>query len=380
MTADTVGGVWTYSMVLARQLAGWDVEVCLVTLGKKMSAAQKKETAAIPKLRVFESDYKLEWMEDPWDDLDKAGRWLLQLEEELQPDLVHLNSYAFAPLPWVTPVLMVCHSCVFTWWQQVKGEMPDEKWSHYYEIVKQSLRTTDKLVAVSHTYALEMAHCYDISLDHIHVIYNGLYPADYSAREKKDIVFGMGRIWDEGKNYRIAEEIVSELVWPVVVAGYSPDPWKSALQRNKDPDGVPDGVPNGARDEVATGANRITFTGLLNKDDVVRQLAEASIFILPSRYEPFGLSALEAGLSRCALVLSDIPTLREIWQEAALYAPPDDPTMWTEQINRLIDDQPLRKYMAQKAYETALQFTSRKMASRYLELYKELLHSNILSV
>ena len=366
MTADTVGGVWTYSMVLARQLAGWNIEVCLVTLGKKMSAGQKKEVAAIPRLRVFESDYKLEWMEDPWEDLEKAGRWLLQLEEELQPDLVHLNSYAFAPLPWVTPVLLVCHSCVFTWWQQVKGEMPDDKWSRYYEIVKQSLRTTDKLVAVSHTYALEMAHCYDIPLNHIQVIYNGLYPTDYSVREKKDVVFGMGRIWDEGKNYRIAEETVSELAWPVVLAGHSPDPWKSALQGNKEPE--------------AAGANRITYTGVLNKEEVVRQLGEASIFILPSRYEPFGLSALEAGLSRCALVLSDIPTLREIWQEAALYAPPDDAAMWAEQINRLIADEPLRKYMAQKAWETALQFTSRKMASQYLVLYKELLHSNILSV
>ena len=372
MTADTVGGVWTYCIVLARQLAGWNIEVCLVTLGKKMSAGQKKEAAAIPQLRVFESDYKLEWMEDPWDDLEKAGRWLLQLEEELQPDLVHLNSYAFASLPWITPVLLVCHSCVFTWWQQVKGEMPDEKWSHYYEIVKQSLRTSDKLVAVSNTYAQEMAHCYDIPLDHIHVIYNGLYPTDYSAGEKRDVVFGMGRIWDVGKNYRIAEEIVSQLAWPVVIAGHSPDALKSALQGNRDLAGVP-----GA---TAAGPNRISFAGSLKKEEVVRQLAEASIFLLPSRYEPFGLSALEAGLSRCALVLSDIPTLREIWQEAALYAPPDDTARWAEQINKLIADKPLRKYMAQKAWETALQFTSRKMASQYLVLYKELLHSNILSV
>ena len=42
--------------------------------------------------------------------------------------------------------------------------------------------------------------------------------------------------------------------------------------------------------------------------------AHAAIYCLPARYEPFGLSVLEAGLSGCALVLGDIPSLREIWR------------------------------------------------------------------
>ena len=57
---------------------------------------------------------------------------------------------------------------------------------------------------------------------------------------------------------------------------------------------------------------------------LARKMAEASIYALPARYEPFGLSALEAALSGCALVLGDIPSLREIWGPAAIYVPADD--------------------------------------------------------
>ena len=53
-------------------------------------------------------------------------------------------------------------------------------------------------------------------------------------------------------------------------------------------------------------------------------LRRATIFALPARYEPFGLSALEAGLAGCALVLGDIP-MREVWHDAAMFVPPEQP-------------------------------------------------------
>ena len=363
MTTDTVGGVWTYSMVLARELAKLGVETCLVTLGRRMNPQQRKEAAAVPGMLVFESDYKLEWMEEPWDDLRQAGEWLLKLEEELQPDLVHLNSYGFASLPWITPVLMVCHSCVYTWWQHVKGNNPGKEWDHYFELVKNSLKTTDKLVAVSHVYAQEMADSYHIPLENIHVIYNGLNPADYAARAKKEYVLGMGRLWDEGKNYRIAESIISNVGWPIVIAGDSQNPG------NKTNDGA-----------VRAPVSDITYTGPLSRDEIQNHLEEAAVFMLPSLYEPFGLSALEAALCQCALVLSDIPTLREIWQESALYAPPNDTAKWAEQINKLTSDAGLRIEMAHRANETAKYFTAEKMASGYMALYHDIFHSNLCSV
>ena len=52
--------------------------------------------------------------------------------------------------------------------------------------------------------------------------------------------------------------------------------------------------------------------------------AAAAIYALPARYEPFGLSVLEAAQHGCALVLGDIDSLRENWDGAALFVDPDD--------------------------------------------------------
>ena len=62
--------------------------------------------------------------------------------------------------------------------------------------------------------------------------------------------------------------------------------------------------------------------GRLSAGELADWYARAAIYALPARYEPFGLSALEAALSGCALVLGDIPSLREIWGDAALFVPP----------------------------------------------------------
>src|SRR3954447_23043730 len=76
LTTDTVGGVWTYAVELARGLAPHGVEVLLATMGAPLTDAQRADVAPLPHVRVAESRFKLEWMDDPWDDVAAAGRWL----------------------------------------------------------------------------------------------------------------------------------------------------------------------------------------------------------------------------------------------------------------------------------------------------------------
>ena len=122
MTADTVGGVWTYAVELARGLTANGVHVSLATMGAPLSREQRSEVQ-FNDVQVFESSYKLEWMENPWQDVDAAGEWLLDLDDRLQPDLIHLNNYAHGKLDWRAPVLMVGHSCVYSWWRAVHGDL-----------------------------------------------------------------------------------------------------------------------------------------------------------------------------------------------------------------------------------------------------------------
>lgn len=121
MTADTLGGVWTYALELVKGLAPHGTHVHLATLGAPLSAGQWQQVAALPNLTIHESTYKLEWMENPWDDVAQASEWLLGLADQLQPDLVHLNNLVHRHLAWGRPALVVVHSCVLSWWQAVKG-------------------------------------------------------------------------------------------------------------------------------------------------------------------------------------------------------------------------------------------------------------------
>src|SRR5215210_7845864 len=88
MTADTLGGVWQYSMELANGLAAEGVRVLLATLGRPPSRTQYAEARAVPSLELHAGQYKLPWMNEPWREVAAGGEWLLQLAEASHPDLV----------------------------------------------------------------------------------------------------------------------------------------------------------------------------------------------------------------------------------------------------------------------------------------------------
>ena len=122
MTADAVGGVWTYSLELADALSARGVEVSLAVMGGAPSAGQRTELARVAASRSARvRPFALEWMEDPWQDVERAGDVAAPLAERLEPDIVHLNGYVHAASPWAAPVLVVAHSCVLSWCEAVRG-------------------------------------------------------------------------------------------------------------------------------------------------------------------------------------------------------------------------------------------------------------------
>jgi glycogen synthase len=317
-------------------------------MGPIPSEAQKQQAKAIPNLGLYESNYQLEWMEDPWDEVARAGEWLLELERQLQPDIIHLNGYSHAALPWVKPVCTVAHSCVLSWWGAVHGEPIPDCWSHYRTAVTQGIRLSDHLVAPSFAMLEMLRKIYGL-LPASSVIYNGTSPRGFGPAEKHPIVFAAGRLWDKAKNIEAVMECARELSWQFVIAG--------------------DGKPN-----LVTTEN-VLLIGRVSPQVVAHYMAIASIYCLPARYEPFGLSVLEAAFSGCALVLGDIGSLRELWNGAAVFVPPDDRFALTQTLSELMEDDRKRRKLAELAKQRAKQFTAKRMAASYLELYERLLQS-----
>jgi len=345
MTADTVGGVWMYALELAHALASHGVEVVLATMGAPLSAHQRVAVAALDNVRVHESTYRLEWMENAWADVDRAGDWLMDLESRECPDLVHLNGYAHGTLAWDAPVLMVGHSCVRSWWDAVKGAAAPAEWTEYTRRTRAGLQAAHAVVAPSGAMRDALHHHYG-PFEDVRVVFNAR-SGPFRAGVKEPFVLSAGRLWDEGKNVAALARVAGALTWPVYVAGSTTAP-----------------------DGSTARLGELRPLGQLSRDQLAAWFARAAVYALPARYEPFGLSVLEAALSGCALVLGDIPSLRELWSGAAVFVAPDDDEALLAALREVQEKPALRQSLAARAYLRALTFTPQRMAEGYLVAYE----------
>jgi glycosyltransferase involved in cell wall biosynthesis len=361
VTADAVGGVFTYAAELARGLAARGVEVALAVEGTP-ARDQLELLEGIPGLSIHARPFRLEWMEDPWDDVGAAGEWLLELERLERPDVVHLDAFAHAALPFRAPRLVVAHSCVLSWWSAVRGGAAPPEWDRYRAAVRAGLDGADVVVAPSAAMLDALVRHHGPVRDG-RVVPNGRDPARFPPGEKEDLVVGSGRVWDEAKNAAALVRIAPRLRWPIAIAGEAARPGAAA-----EPGSPPQPGP-GARDGRAGPARLL---GRLRERALAGWLARAAIHAHPARYEPFGLGVLEAALAGCALVLGDIDSLRERWDGAAAFAPPDDDDAIAGAIEELATDGVRRRALAARARARALALSPERMALGYLALYREL--------
>jgi glycogen synthase len=360
MTADPLGGVWTYALDLCRGLERHGVDVVLATMGAALSPDRWRDVRGVRNVTVAESAYRLEWMSEPWTDVVAAGEWLLELERRVAPDVVHLNGYVHAALPWSAPVLVVAHSCVLSWWRAVHGRNAPPEWDRYRAAVAAGLGAADLVIAPTRVMLDDMLACHDVRVPCC-VVPNGRHDdpgagaADAKGHREEaappppQFVFGAGRVWDHGKNLRALAAAAPLMRWPVYVAGS-------------------DVAPDGAR-HVLPGVRHL---GVLDSHAMREWHRRASVFVHPSVYEPFGLAPLEAAQAGSALVLGDIPSLREVWGDAALYVPPSDPAAIAAAVNRLAAEPRLLARLGEAARHRARALTASRMADAYREHYASL--------
>lgn len=347
MTTDTVGGVWTYSCALASALVAAGADVHLVTMGPRARSYQRTMLRD-HRVGLIETDLALEWQDPEGCDIANARRVLSRLEGELGPDLVHLNSFREATFDWRAPTLVVAHSCVNSWGLACHDMdwLGEPRWRNYTEAVAAGLSKTQAWVSPSRAFHDVIEELYQPGT-HGSVIWNGIAPQAPGTR-KQSFIFAAGRLWDRAKNIAALAEAAQGLRWPLLVAGPA------------------DG----------STASGVTSLGELPHRALRARLQRAAIFASPALYEPFGLSVLEAAASGCALVLSDIPTLRELWSGAAVFVDPCDTAALRRALADLSTDHSRRAELQHAAYERSLDYSLARMTGAYLRLYQELLASS----
>jgi glycosyltransferase involved in cell wall biosynthesis len=363
VTADTLGGVWTYTRELVTGLVRRGERVTLVSFGNIPSVAQTRWMDNLIDFEYRPTAFKLEWMLDSEADMAASAQYLEAVVEETRPDLLHLSQFYYGSLACDVPRLVVAHSDVVSWWMAVhKSSPPETDWLRWYrQIVTRGLSAATAVIAPSR-WMLEQVENYYGRSAHAAVIHNGRTPALFNPHiSKEDKIVTVGRLWDSGKNVSLL--LRHEMPGQVHIVGSDrhPELQSSAFAAET------------IRPNVHLDAEQ-------EEAQLGQTLARAGIYVATSQYEPFGLAPLEAALSRCALIASDIPSFRELWENAAVFFCNNDSASLQAAITRLLCDRGLRREKANLAYHHALRsFTADRMVSDYMNLYRALTPAHAIS-
>jgi glycogen(starch) synthase len=358
VTADTVGGVWTYSRELVTGLLRLGARVTLVSFGDLPTSGQTRWMESI-RGRRFDyrpTAFKLEWMQDSAADMKASSEYLRGVIRETEPGLLHFSQFYYGALDCDVPRVVVAHSDVVSWWAAVHGqEPPQTSWMSWYrEAVARGLEGATAVIAPSQ-WMLDQVQRHYLKPHRASVIYNGRTPAVFNPHaNKEERIVTAGRLWDEAKNAGIF--LRGDMPAPVLIVGADHH------------SGLPDKL-----FALQNNTAKVQLQCHQDEEKMVQILACSSIYAAPSKYEPFGLAPVEAALSRCALVASDIPSLRELWQDAAVFFKNNDPQDLRRALELLVHDPSRRHRYADVAYNHARRkFSAARMVSEYLELYRTL--------
>ncbi|WP_022681701.1 glycosyltransferase family 4 protein [Sphingobium bisphenolivorans] len=346
MTADAVGGVWTYALDLAQQLAPHGYRTTLAILGPSPDAAQRAAMERVEGLSWIDTGLPLDWTAPDAASVRATATALATLAGELRPDLFQVNAPALACArhPDI-PLIVATHSCMATWWDAMEsGPMPaDFAWRT--DLAREGLAQADRCVVPTAAFGEAVARCYGLGTAPM-AVHNGRLTKPPQPSAPHDCVFTAGRLWDRAKNVQTMDAVAGRLAIPFKAAGSLAGP-------------------NGERVEP----RHLCLLGQVDGDRMAQCLSARPVFVSAARYEPFGLAVLEAAAAGCALVLSDIPTFRELWDGAALFLPPDDDKGFARVIEGLIGDVRWRAEMGEEAAIRAQRYSAQNMADQMAQLY-----------
>jgi glycosyltransferase involved in cell wall biosynthesis len=126
--------------------------------------------------------------------------------------------------------------------------------------------------------------------------------------------------------------------------------------------------------KFSDGNAGIAIKGPQSESQLRGLYSRAAMYAGTARYEPSGMSILEAALSRCTLILNDIPSLRELWGPAAVYFKTNEADSLAEAVRILSGDLQMRRNFANRAFQRAREcFNAHRMTDNYIQLYRSVL-------
>jgi len=250
----------------------------------------------------------------------------------------------------------------------IKGEL---KWV----LQKYSLQKADAVIADSICSKKDIIRYAKVPEDKIHVVY--LAAGEEFKKMEKSSILGSIR-----KKYNLPDKFVlyvGDVTWnknlprlieavmkinvPLVMVG------KALIEKNFDRNN-PWNQDLVKVQELANDDKRIIRLGLVPTEDLVSIYSLATVFVMPSLYEGFGLPILEAMSCGCPVVASKGGSLAEVVGEAGRYIDSYDIDSIAKGISEVFNSASLQKELSQKGIIQSKKFTWKKTADETMSVYK----------
>jgi glycogen(starch) synthase len=359
ITTDTMNGIWTYTRELACGLIARGYRVTLVSFGEIPMPEQTAWMDRLPDLHYVPTAFRLDWMEEGQQHFEEASEYLSGLVKEIKPDLLHLNHLCYGALPVRVPRVVVAHGDLVTWWKAVHGREPKEStWLRWYRrTISQGVAEADAVVGPSEWMLCALRASYGGGTREA-VIHHGRNPVLFNPYVKKEeSVLAIGRLVDPAKQVSLLT--LQKQMVPVCIVGAETLEQRPATVR--------------ADVRFSDGNFGVAVKGAQTESQMRLLYSKAAMYAGTARYEPSGMTMIEAALSRCALILNDIPSLREIWGQAAVYFRTNDADSLAEAVRILSGDQQMLRSYANRAFQRAREcFNAHRMTDNYIQLYRKI--------
>ena len=116
--------------------------------------------------------------------------------------------------------------------------------------------------------------------------------------------------------------------------------------------------------------DQVSLTGYIPARELSIIFRQAKTYVFPSLSEGFGIPGLNAMAAGLPVICSNIPTLKEVYGDAALYFNPHNPKDIAAKIQEVITNQQLSSDLVEKGREQVKKYSWQKMAQETLDVYE----------
>ena len=123
-------------------------------------------------------------------------------------------------------------------------------------------------------------------------------------------------------------------------------------------------------------ASSVRYLGFVEREKLPDVYRQASVLLMPSLYEGFGMPLLEAMACGIPVIASRRGSIPEVAGEAAFYVDPEDPKDIARGVEKILNDSTLRQDLITKGLLRAKAFTWKRTAEETLMVYRKIIDSN----